>query len=239
MKVSGTKAPQRINDLVRLSRDGADLALSASFEIVPVDFREKDAQYMAYVFLCRYTGTVNGKEFSFRKCYAKGCPHNLCPHVAQAVMIANRYLQRDYDVLQKAGIQLEHRLFRMSDMIVKFDQAGQGTDTAGPAGEIETLHDYLNRIKPADHVGMQVELEIIPAVEHFANYLNEQTFLTAGFTVKKVAGTKEFQQCFACYETSKEQDLKHTAIALANERLEMIYSEFDAAGVPCEKAFFH
>jgi len=88
--------PNRITDLIGLKKNGSEITCQTSFEILPVDFVHRNYSFQAYIFLCRYTGKVEGKDFSFRKCYARGCPHNLCPHVNIAVMIANRYLQRDY-----------------------------------------------------------------------------------------------------------------------------------------------
>jgi hypothetical protein len=56
-----------------------------------------------------------GRIYAFRKCYARGCPNNLCPHVSQAVMIANRYLQRDYRRMEDAGLKVEKNLFTLED----------------------------------------------------------------------------------------------------------------------------
>ena len=85
--------PNRITDLVTLKEQGFEVVCNPTFEILPVDFVHRDNKYQAFVFLCRFIGSINGQDYMFRKCYARGCPHNLCPHVSQAIMIANRYLQ--------------------------------------------------------------------------------------------------------------------------------------------------
>ena len=97
-------SPGRIADLVELKRQGFEATCEPVFEIVPVDFTQRDFAYQAYVFLVRYGGTINGEPFTFRKCYARGCPNNLCPHVFQAVMIANRHLSRDCERLKAVDI---------------------------------------------------------------------------------------------------------------------------------------
>ncbi|MGD8981050.1 MAG: hypothetical protein PVF42_05625, partial [Desulfobacterales bacterium] len=113
--------PNRVTDLIGMKTRGRDVTCQTSFEILPVDFAHRANPFQAYIFLCRYDGTIDGKEYSFRKCYARGCPHNLCPHVSQAIMIANRYLQRDYRRLEECGINIEKRMFTLEDMIVKFN----------------------------------------------------------------------------------------------------------------------
>jgi hypothetical protein len=59
------------------------------------------------MFVCRYSGTVDGKEYGFRKCYARGCPDERCPATSRAVMTANQHMKMDFHRLRKAGIQLE------------------------------------------------------------------------------------------------------------------------------------
>ncbi len=119
--VTNQKPPNRITDLVAFKEQGFEVVCNPSFEILPVDFAHRDNQFQAFIFLCRFTGTIDRQEYMFRKCYARGCPHNLCPHVSQAVMIANRYLQRDYRRLEEGGIEIEKRLFSLEDMMVKYE----------------------------------------------------------------------------------------------------------------------
>ena len=99
---------------------GSTITCQPSFEIRGVDFIHTDNEFQAVLFFCRFSGTKDGVEFSFRKCCARGCPYNLCPHVSQAVMIANRYLQEDYRGLDEVGVHVTPRLFSLDDMVVKF-----------------------------------------------------------------------------------------------------------------------
>ena len=99
--------PKRVTDLIEARRNGAEVSCETAFEIVPVDFEHRHNPFQAFVFLCRYSGSVDGRPYTFRKCYARGCPHNLCSHVSQARLIANRYLQRDYRRLREVGIEVE------------------------------------------------------------------------------------------------------------------------------------
>jgi hypothetical protein len=224
--------PSRVTDLVALKQGGSRVSCRTSFEILPVDFHHRDNPFQAYIFLCRYTGTVDNNEFAFRKCYARGCPHNLCPHVSQAVMIANRYLQRDYHKLKQAGIHLEKHLFRLEEMTVKFEgyQEEHGPTLA--------IHDYIHIAEEGNHVTVSVNLEFVPGAEHFANYENQMIFLMVDFAVTCLEKKHHYERCLACYPMENEALEKNEKIAIADERLKLLYDEFDAVSIRHEKRFF-
>jgi hypothetical protein len=224
--------PNRVTDLIGLQKRGLDVICQTSFEILPVDFAHRANPFQAYIFLCRYNGTIDGQEYSFRKCYARGCPHNLCPHVSQAIMIANRYLQRDYQRLKKAGLSIEKKLFTLEDMVVKFN--GIQEDYRPTL----SIHDYITIAKEGNDVAVVVELEYVPAVEHFANYKNSQIFLMVDFTVTSLGETHHHERCLACYPTEREEEEKSKMEKVANERLRLLYQEFDEASITYEKCFF-
>ena len=224
--------PNRIPDIVALKEKGIEVSCNPSFEILPVDFAHRDNQFQAFIFLCRFSGSIDGHEYMFRKCYARGCPHNLCPHVSQAVMIANRYLQRDYKKLEDVGVQVEKNLFTLEDMVIKFDSIKE------EQGPLLTIHDYINIAKEGNEVAVELELEFVTGVEHFANYQNQQVFLMVDFAVTTLDKTHHYERCLACYEAEKEQQDKSQAINIANERLKLLWEEFDRASVKYEKRFF-
>ncbi len=224
--------PHRISDLIAAKAQGLEVTCHPEFDVVPVNFLHRDNPFQAYIFLCTFTGEIGDKEYSFRKCYARGCPHNLCPHVSQAVMIANRYLQRDYRELKKAGIEVEEKLFSLEEMLVKFDQHKEEQDPT------LTIEDYINIAKEGNKVHVNIDLELVPAVEHFANHQNSQTFLTVDFTVECLGKRHNFQRCFSCYQTDKENEQKPDAVRVANGRLEELYEAFDRAGISYNKEFF-
>ena len=224
--------PNRITDLVALKEKGIEVTCNPSFEILPVDFAHRDNQFQAFIFLCRFSGSIDGHEYMFRKCYARGCPHNLCPHVSQAVMIANRYLQRDYKKLEDVGVQVEKKLFTLEDMVIKFDSIKE------EQGPLLTIHDYINIAKEGNEVAVELELEFVTGVEHFANYQNQQVFLMVDFAVTMLDKTHHYERCLACYEAEKEQQDRSQAINIANERLKLLWEEFDRASVKYEKRFF-
>ncbi|MGA8241965.1 MAG: hypothetical protein WB818_15440, partial [Desulfobacterales bacterium] len=129
--------PKRVTDLTEARRKGSEVSCETAFEIVPVDFEHRRNPFQAFVFLCRYSGCVDGRPYTFRKCYARGCPHNLCPHVSQAVLIANRYLQRDHRRLCEADVEVEEKLFTLNEMVVQFDTAKEERDA------VLTIDDYI------------------------------------------------------------------------------------------------
>jgi len=229
--------PKRITDLVNIKKLGHVLDINLSFEIVPVNFAHESYEFQAYIFLCRYSGSFNDKSFTFRKCYAKGCPHNLCPHVAQAVMIANRYLKRDYKRLMDAGISMKEILFSLEDMVRKYEGLESEKDSA--TGGILTIHDYINIANEGNGVEIQIDLDIIPAVEHFANQKNEQTYLMADFNITTLGKSSSFQRCLGCFSTSHEALEKPAAIQTANDRLKMLFNEFTEAEIQYIPCFFN
>jgi len=231
------KPPKRITDLINLKKLGYNLDITLSFDIVPVNFAHKNYEFQAYIFLCGYSGMINNTAFSFRKCYAKGCPHNLCPHVSQAVMIANRYLKRDYKRLVDAGIIIQETFFSLGEMMVKFDGVDIQKDET--TGGILTIHDYINIAKEGNHVEVEIILEIIPAVEYFANQKNEQTFFMADFNITTLGKKNQFQRCLACFQTQNESREKPGAVAIANDRLKILFNEFAEAKVQYRPCFFN
>jgi hypothetical protein len=231
-KNSISRHPQRISDLVALIEIGARVTCQTSFAVIPVDFRHRRNPYQAHVFLVYFSGMTDGEPYTFRKCYARGCSHNLCPHVSQAVLIANRYLQRDYRLLEKAGLAVDPRLFTLEDMLVKFE----GYREEHPPSQ--TIEDYLHLAQEGKEVVVEVELEYVPAVEHFANYQNAQTFLVAGFTV--ICGGKSdfLERCLACFASDKEKEEKAPMVSVANARLKELYQVFEQGAIFCVKRYF-
>lgn len=224
---------RRIADLVEAKQAGADVNLKTSFEILPVDFHHKRSPFQAYIFLAKYTGTIDGRGFAFRKCYARGCPNNLCTHVSIAVRIANRYLRRDYHTLTAAGIAIVETLFSLDDMVVKFERLKSEAST------VLTLHDLVAMARAGDAISLEIALEILPAVEHFAQQENAQTFLSGDFTARTAAGeTYVCHRCFACYATDEAEGEKPAAVKVANARLNHIYQEFEQNSIGFTPLFF-
>ena len=223
--------PHRVTDLITFKNSGASVAARVSFEILPVDFAHRDNPFQAYIFLSRYAGDIDGRKYEFRKCYARGCPNNLCPHVSQAVMIANRYLQRDYRRLEDGGIPIEKLLFTLPDMLVKFDNAHQAY------GSVMAIHDYINLAREGNEVTVEIKLEYVPAVEHFAGHKNAQIFLMADFEITCLGKTSHIERCLACYPEKGEEE-KSEKMDIANQRLKLLYEEFERASVKYEQRFF-
>lgn len=222
----------RIGDLVAARNRGSAVTCRPSFEINEVDFTHMDNEFQAVLFFCRFSGTVDGVEYNFRKCYARGCPHNLCPHVSQAVMIANRYLHKDYQKLKEAGIGVEIKLFSLDDMVVKFQSLRE------EKGPTLTLEDYVYIAREGSDVHMDVSVEYLPAVENFGNRKERRTFLLVDFEVATLGTTNQCQRCLACYATDQEVNEKLRQVRIANDRLATLFKELDQAGIKYEKRFF-
>jgi len=227
-----TREPRRITDLIDARAVGADVRLDIAFEILPADFHHRSAAFKAYIFLAKFSGAIEDRPFDFRKCYARGCPNNLCTHVSQAVTIANRYLQRDYDALTSAGIAVAGTLFTLDDMIVKFETLKQ----EGPVQL--TIPDLTGMARSGKPISVAIVLEMIPAVEHFSHAENAQTFLSGEFDADVADETYHCHRCFACFATDCEAEEKQTAIRVANARLAQVYREFDTSGIAYQPKYF-
>ena len=222
----------RITDIVNAKNAGAAVVLKTRFEVLPVDFHHSDTPFQAYIFLARYHGTIDGDSFEFRKCYARGCPNNLCTHVSIAVKIANRYLQRDYQALRSAGIAVEESLFTLDDMVVKFEHL----KASGP--EALTIPELVGLARAGKSISVDQKLAYMPAVEHFANQKKAHTFLSGEFTACVEDKTYTCQRCFACYPMERSAEEKPRAIKVANARLELVYREFHQAGIRHQQIYF-
>jgi hypothetical protein len=224
--------PISVTDLALLKKKGAQVTVDNSFEINEVDLAHEEHPFKAFLFFSRYSGQVDGEEYSFRKCYSRGCTHNLCPHVSQAVMIANRYLQRDYNALEKAGIEVAKKLFTLESMLAEFEaKRDEFVSTL-------ILEDYINIARGGDQVSVDVSLEFLPAVENFANHKEKRMFLAANFNVTHLEKQHVCQRCLACYDMDREEEERQTAVELANRRAAMIYEDFDKAGIQYNKLSF-
>ena len=224
--------PISVTDLVLLKQNGATIKIDNTFEINAVDLVHEENPFRAFLFFSLFSGTVDGEPYEFRKCYSRGCTHNLCPHVSQAVMIANRYLKRDYRALEKVGITLEENLFTLEDMLARFEE--KRSDFVATL----ILEDYIHIAKDGDKIAIKASLENFPAVENFANTSEKRMFFAANFSVEYLGETHICHRCFSCYAMDRERVEAQTAKELANRRLVSIYTDFDRAGIQYNKALF-
>lgn len=226
------QAPMRITDIITAKTAGASVAVETHFEIISAEFQHSSRPFQAYIFLAEYQGVVDDVPFTFRKCYARGCPNNLCTHVSQAVTIANRYLQRDYRELESAGIAIEPVLFTLDDMVVKFERLKEDDQPA------LTIPELIGLAESKGGMSAEITLAYLPAVEHFANQKNAQTFLSGDITAQ--AGEESYQchRCFSCFATDRPHEEKPRAVKVANARLELVYDTFDRAGIRYAKKYF-
>jgi len=227
-----TTVPMRITDIVDAKKSGASVVVQTRFEILPVDFQHGTSPFQAYIFLTLYHGSIDNHPFEFRKCYARGCPNNLCTHVSQAVKIANRYLQRDYKELDSVGISISQTLFTLDDMVVKFEQL---KETDQPA---LTIPELVAMAQAGQQITVALSLDYLPAVEHFANQKNAQTFLSGELTARAGETTYRCHRCFSCFATDRPDEEKPLAVKVANSRLELMFKAFDRVGIAHQKKYF-
>jgi uncharacterized metal-binding protein YceD (DUF177 family) len=100
------------------------------------------------------------------------------------------------------------------------------------------IDDYIRMAKGGNRVSVDIALEYVPAIEHFEYHQNNQTLLLADFTVTAQGKTAQCQRCLGCYPTEREQEEKPLQIEVANDRLSLIYREFDLSSIIYEERFF-
>jgi len=224
--------PISIVDLVLLKQKGATVTVKNTFEINEVYLAQEENPFRAFLFFSRFSGAIDGEPYEFRKCYSRGCVHNLCPHVSQAVMVANRYLKRDYKALEKAGITLEENLFTLENMLAQFEENRDN--------HVATLilEDYIHIAKDGDKIDIEISLENFPAVENFANYSEKRMFFAANFHINYLGETHTCHRCFSCFTMGREGLEAQTARELANRRLVSVYREFDKVGIGYNRMLF-
>jgi hypothetical protein len=221
-----------VTDLAALKQKGATITVKNTFEINEVDLAHEKNPFRAFLFFSRFNGSVDDRPYEFRKCYSRGCTHNLCPHVSQAVMIANRYLKRDYKKLENAGIEIAENFFTLEDMLAQFE--AERDDFVSTL----ILEDYIRLAGDGEKIDIQVELENFPAVENFANYSEKRLFYSVNFHVTYLGETHICHRCFSCYAIAEGSEDRENAKDLANGRLAAIYDDFDKAGITYNRVFF-
>jgi hypothetical protein len=88
-------------------------------------------------------------------------------------------------------------------------------------------------------IRLEIRLEILPAVEHFARHENAQTFLSGEFRALTASGADySCHRCFACYATHAAEAERSAAVKVANARLKIIYQEFDHCRIAYQRLFF-
>ena len=59
------------------------------------------------------------------------------------------------------------------------------------------------------------------------------------FTITTLGKKSQFQRCLACFRTDDETEEKSVAIQTANDRLKILFNEFDDAKVQYKACFFN
>lgn len=103
---------------------------------------------------------------------------------------------------------------------------------------IMTIPELVGLAQAGRKISVDLALSYLPAVEHFANQKNAQTYLSGELTAKADAKTYRCHRCFACYPTDQNGEARSRAISVANARLELMFGEFERAGIAHRKQYF-
>jgi hypothetical protein len=100
------------------------------------------------------------------------------------------------------------------------------------------IHDYINIAKEGNDVSVSIDPEFVAGVEHFAGDKSQMIFLMVDFTITCLGKTHHYERCLACYPMEKEKEEKQQKIDTANERLKLLFEEFDRTSIKYEKRYF-
>ena len=226
------KPPSRIQDLVSLKQQGAAVSCRSYFDVIPMDFSNGDNSFQALMFLCQYSGAIDGEEYGFKKCYARGCPNNQCPNIYQAVMTAKQYVQMDYEKLEQSGIALERRRLTLEEIVANFEKVHAEQET------ISVIHDYIKIAESGNDVFIDPVLEFVHAGERFSDYTIQMIFLMVHFTITCPGTVHRHERCLACYPAEREGEEKQEKTMMANNRLKWLFTAFESASIHFEPKYF-
>ncbi len=224
--------PRCIGDLFLLDARRHLVTCSAGLEIVPVNFFQHDSCLQAYTMFARFSGEVDGTPYTFRKCYARSFLKDSCRRGMQAVMVANRDLQRDYRRLSRAGISINKEFFSLQDLLIRQSSGDE------PCCPPVTIIDFVYIAREGNLVNVEVLLNRVAAVEHYPEESVDQVYLMADFAVIALGNTSHCQRCMASFPAEAGEDEELAMIRVANQRLTSLYTDFAQAGVNYMERFF-
>lgn len=231
-KTGEEQTAKRIQDLLWAKSKGRSIACNPRLQMVPADFFNKQTVEQVRIFVCRFTGTIENTDFSFRKCYGRSQLNSSCRRGTNALMIANRFLKKDYGRLKKAGINTPAPLFCLQDLLI---EQNAGDETGCPP---MTIYDFIYLAEEGNKVIVEVEVDKITAIEHYPGESVAQKYLLADFTVIALGNTSHCQRCLASYPAGEEDANKHLMMRVANNRLQALYFAFKKAGIDYNETFF-
>jgi len=63
-------------------------------------------------------------------------------------------------------------------------------------------------------------------------------FLMANFRIDCQGKITRYERCLACYPVESDHEERQKKITIANQRLKLLYEEFEQAAIRCEKRYF-
>ncbi len=225
-------SPGRISDLIRLKEDHASVTCRAGFDIVPMTFAEDDHTYRALMFLCRFSGTAGGKEYGFRKCYARGCPNDRCAATYRAIVAADRYMKADFDRLGRAGIILERPQLELDRYADKIGRRLRDDESS------VMIQGFIEQAEHRREVWIEPKLSMVHATEQLPKYEMDMVFLMVCFEASYRNHKHNYDICLSCYPLDQEEDQIKEKIHVANERIRSFYDFFRKSSVGFSEKYF-
>jgi hypothetical protein len=230
-ETAGIRPPSRISDLLQWKLRSSRVFCRATFDVIPMYFTEDDPAYRALMFLCRFSGTIDGEEYGFRKCYARGCPDGHCPATYKAILAANHYMKSDLEKLRRAGILLERPKLTLESYAKKIENRALNQGAM-------RMEDTIALAKDRGGISIEPWLQWVHAREQLPNFEVKMVFLMVNFAVHYDNQIKNYEMCLSCYPLDQENEQKNEKIVVANERLRSLYARLEVSFTRFTKQFF-
>jgi hypothetical protein len=232
-KVMTTKNPETLKmlaELIEASASGKKVVLKVSPTREVIKIRRGGQDVENVILSMGYSGTAEGKPFSFQKNYSLA--NDDIQHALGCLLIANNRLQMDYDRLREAGIEVKDEFFTFQNSFM-----GVSGDASVKRPALR-LQDFIHLSRTGAPVSVEIhtrKTEVVmkqegidkKGVAYVADFVfttgDEKTTIEKVYTLGSYNESKEYQE-----------EIK----AIANKRLERDCERLRRAGMQVDKFEF-
>ena len=216
--------------LIQAVSSGKKVELQGEPERKVVRLEREGRQVDTVILSMVYTGTVDGKPFTFKKDYSFA--NDDAQYALDCLLIANNRLQVDYDRLKDAGIAIEHNLFTFQNSFI-----GLNGDASVKSPALR-LQNFIHFAQTGIPISVDVELKRPSIIVKQEDVESEKFVLVAAFvfstgwektTIEKIYGIGSYDDAKKYQEEVK---------SVVNKRLERDCERLRRAGIKVDQIAF-
>lgn len=225
-----SKEVKMLEVLIEDAASGKKVELQEKVAREIVRFEREGRKVDTVILSIDYSGSVDGKPFSFKKDYS--FVDDDAQYALDCLLIANNRLQMDYDRLKDAGIEVEHELFTFQNSFIGL--TGDAS-VKSPALRLQNFIHFANTGIPVS-VDVEVTRPSITVKQEDGErkgfgFVAKFVFSTGWekTTIEKIYGTGSYDD-----QKKYREELK----AVANKRLERDCERLRRAGIKVDSLAF-